>query len=198
MPTLINRVKTAAATFATQLGEPLATNLQQFAADWQNSRDAQQQQMGIVGDNRTGRTSAETDLQIALLFALHTIATMFPGDVQQCSSFFDFSLLYPQAHPHKTETLTGTVIKNTSVVALNRSFTDKSHLRLTNDSDNASLLAYLGATADAPSDGKGVEVDAGKSRNLKLSELGDDTDTFLLIKNLSDVNDSGYTLEVKN
>ena len=47
------------------------------------------------------------------------------------------------------------------------------------------------------SNGKGVEVDADKSRNLKLSELGNENDTFLLIKNLSDANDAAHVLEVK-
>ena len=197
MDVLVNRVKDAATAFATQLGETLTATLQGFETAWQNSRNTQQQQMGTVGDNRMGRTTAETNVQLALIFAVHNIAAIFPGDVAQCSSYFDFSLLFPQAHPHKATIFNGNILKNTVAVALNRSFTDTTHLKLTTVADNASLLAYLGATADAPPNGKGVTVAADHSRNLKLSELGDEANTFLLIKNMSDVNDAAYMLEVK-
>jgi hypothetical protein len=40
------------------------------------------------------------------------------------------------------------------------------------------LLAFLGASADAQPNGAGVEVKATKSRNLKLNELGNESDTF--------------------
>lgn len=198
MPTLVNRVNDAATAYSTQLGDTLTATLQGFAEAWQTSRDAQEKQMGTVSGNRTGRTQAETDLQLALSFAVHETATMFPGDVVQCSSFFDFSLLYSSGHRHKAELFNGNVAKGATAIALNRSLTETTHLKLNNLADNASLLVYLGATADAEPNGKGVEVDAGKSRNLKLSELGDENGTFLLIKNLSDVNDAGYTLEVKD
>jgi hypothetical protein len=82
--------------------------------------------------------------------------------------------------------------------ALNRSFTDTIRLKLTSVSDNASLFVFLGASADTQPNGTGIKVNATKSRNLKLSELGNEGDTFLLIKNLSDVNDAAYVLEVKN
>lgn len=197
MPVLVNRVKAAATSFATQLGEPLATSLQSFATAWENSRNEQQQQMGTVGDNRTERTTAEINVQLALVFAVHNVGAIFPGNVGQCSSYFDFSLLYPQAHPHKAVMFSGDIAANGVAVALNRSFTDSTHLKLTTVANNASLFAYLGATATAEPNGKGVTVAATQSRNLKLSELGDENDTFLLIKNRSDVNAAGYMLEVR-
>jgi len=197
MPVLVSRVKTAATAFATQLGEPLATNLKNFETAWQSSRTAQQQQMGTVGDHRMGRSTAETNVQLALIFAVHNVAAIFPGDAAQCSSYFDFSLLFPQAHPHKATIYNGSIAKNAIAVALNRSFTDATQLKFTTVVNNASLLAYLGATADAQPNVTGVKVAAAHSRNLKLSELGGETDTFLLIKNMSDVNDAGYILEVK-
>jgi hypothetical protein len=46
MPVLVNRVASAATTFAAQLGAPLTTTLQSFATDWQNTRTTQQKQMG--------------------------------------------------------------------------------------------------------------------------------------------------------
>jgi hypothetical protein len=197
MPVLVNRVASAATTFAAQLGAPLTTTLQSFATDWQNTRTTQQQQMGTVTGNRTGRTTAESDTQMALLFAVHTIANMYPADVTTCSSFFDFSLLFSQAHSHPAQIIHGSILKNEIAVALNRSFADSMELRLSDNADNASLLAYIGTDANAQPNGKGVQVNAGKSRKLKLSELGDEGGTFLLIKNLSDVNDAAYTLEVK-
>ncbi|MEP6468124.1 MAG: hypothetical protein ABJB05_17560 [Parafilimonas sp.] len=197
MPVLVSRVKTAATGFATQLGAPLTTTLQNFETAWQNSRTAQQQQMGTVGDNRMGRTTAETNVQLALIFAVHNIGAIFPGDAAQCSSYFDFSLLFPQAHPHKAVIYNGHIANNAVAVALNRSFTDAVQLKLTTVANNASLLVYLGAAADAQPNGKGVEVAATHSRNLKLSELGDEADTFLLIKNMSDVNEASYMLEVR-
>ena len=77
--------------------------------------------LGTVPDNRTGRTGVETDTQLALLFAVYTVANIFPGDVTKCSSFFDFSLLYPQAHHHPAQIIHGNILKNEVAVALNRS-----------------------------------------------------------------------------
>ena len=37
--------------------------------------------------NRTGRTQADTGVQMALIYAMHTVAAMFLADVEQCSSF---------------------------------------------------------------------------------------------------------------
>lgn len=198
MPTLTKRVKEAATDYATQLGATLTARLQAFEADWQNSRDTQQQHIGAVGDNRTERSTAELDLQTALIVVMHSIGAMFPGDVEQCGAFFDFTLLYPQGHRGKTEKLTGNVPKNETVVVLNKTITDSMSLKGTNDSDNAVLLVFLAATANGQPNGKGVTINPGKSRNLKLSELGGgEGATFLIIKNLSDVNDAAYVLEVK-
>ena len=81
------------------------------------------------------------------------------------------------------------------LTALNRSLTDSMQLKFLNRADNAVLLVFLADTADAAANGSGTQVKAGRSRNLKLSGLG--SGTFLLVKNLSDVNDAAYTLEVK-
>lgn len=67
---------------------------------------------------------------------------------------------------------------------------------ITNNSENASLFVYLAPSADAVMDGRGQEVKPGKSRNFTMESLGDLNDTFLLVHNLSSVNDAGYILEI--
>lgn len=198
MPVLVRRVSVAATKYAAQLGTELTATLQGFEQAWQITRKEQQQVKGSVDDSRTTRTDARREVETALIIAIHTVGAMFPGDTQQCSSFFDLNLLEAQTRTQKKEKFTGNITKQTTAVALNRSFSDGTRLKLTSVSDNASLLVFLGATADAQPNGSGVEIKPAKSRYLKLSELGDENDTFLIVKNLSDVNDASYLLEVKS
>src|SRR4051812_44052890 len=108
--------------YATQLGTTLAGILQGFKTSWLAVRTAQEQQKGTVGDNRTTRTNARINVELDLTKIVYFVGGLFPGDVDTCSNFFDFSLLYSQAHSHPAEKFTGNVAAGANAVALNRSF----------------------------------------------------------------------------
>ncbi len=90
---LLQRLKKAATDHAPALGIPLATELQDYEARWEIVRSGQQQKRGKVSENRTERTTARKDVEIALTRIIHNIADRYPGNVQQCMAFFDFTLL---------------------------------------------------------------------------------------------------------
>lgn len=198
LPVLISRINAAATAHVAELGAALTATLQAFETEWQLNRSQQVQQKGNVDNNRTARSQARVDLETALVTVVHTIGSMFPGDAEQCMMFFDFTLLKHTPQKTQREILTGSVTTNETVVALNCSFNTEATTRITNNSANASLFVYLAPTTDGAMDGHGQEIKAGKTRNFTIDKLGDINDTFLLVHNLSGVNDAGYIMEIKN
>lgn len=195
MPTLVSRVFDSAVKYATPLGATLTTLLKSYETSYNDARNAQQQQKGAVNDNRAERTDARIALELALTTTVHTIGAMFPGNVQQCMAFFSFNMLLPQTQ-HKHTNYTGTVKTSETVQVLNRTLKDSIKITLTNPDDNAAYIAFLAATANAQPTGQGIEVAPGASIVVKPSQLGSLNDTFLLIKNLSAVNDAAYAVEL--
>jgi hypothetical protein len=104
MPVLTARVQAAATANATALGEDIAGLLQSFATEWNDAHVQQQQIKGSVSGSRNERDAARTDAETALYIAVHTIATVFPSNVQQCLSYFDFGLLHGATHTTPTNT----------------------------------------------------------------------------------------------
>lgn len=195
MPVLTNRVNTAASNNAAALGPALTALLQTFESDWQNNRNDQQQQKGAVNENRTDRSDAREALELALLTTVHTIGAMYPGNVQQCLSFFDFNMLFAQTK-RKHTVYTGDVAPGATIQVLNRTFTDTATITLRNTDDNATFMVWLSATADAAPPGTATDVNPGDSHTLKPSQLGSLENTFLLIHNSSAVNEGAYEVEV--
>jgi len=195
MPTLTGRVRTAASAHAAQLGVPLTTLLTGYEGQWTTARDAQEQQFGKVDDNRTERTQARVALELGALTTVHTIAAKFPGDVDACDNFFAFDLLF--AHTvHRTKTFAGSLAPGEIRVILNHSLTDTNSIQAQNPDDNADYQIYIAHIGiDEPGTG-GRLVKVGRGIRPKPSDLGNLSDTFLLIKNLSDVNEGAYVVKV--
>lgn len=98
IPTIMARLKTIAATYQTQLGDPIGPKLQEFQSQWTTLRDSQLQQKSAVKTNRSDRTVARRNLETELLKTIHFIGDKFPGDVPKCKVFFDFNLLFGVHH----------------------------------------------------------------------------------------------------
>jgi len=196
MTTLTNRVNVAADNFATELGSTLSATLMAFEEDWQDSRNSQQQRIGNVDSNRSERTAARTDVELALVYCVHSIAALFPGNEEQCGSFFDFSMLLPQTRRHH-ETLNGTLAANQVTTVVNRTFMDTVNLTLRNPDDNSPIVFWLAADGeeDTPP-AEAVEVQPGHAVNTKPSILGPLENTFLQVKNLSAVNEGAYEVVI--
>ncbi|HLG33773.1 MAG TPA: hypothetical protein VI757_02750 [Bacteroidia bacterium] len=196
MPMLTSRVKTAATAHAVALGPVLTAQLSAFQQQWIDARDAQEQQFGVVDDNRTERTETRVALELGNLTVVHTIAAKFPGDVDACDNFFDFNLLFTHTM-HRIKTLAGTPAPGQIVVILNHSLTDNNTIQAQNPDENADYQLYLDHTGTGEPNGRGITLKAsGSGKRPKPSDLGDLNDTFLCIKNLSDVNEGTYIVKV--
>lgn len=191
MPTLTNRVNVAANANAAALGPALTATLTSFEEAWKESRDTQQQQKGTLGNNRVDRSDARGSAEIALLTVVHSIAAKFPGNVVQCNSFFNFNLLFTQTK-HKHQTFANILSPGNTATVLNRTFTDNTSLTIRNTDDNAPFVIWLAATdtEDAPT--TALIVQPGSTADVKPSDLGKLANTFLLVKNISDVNEGAY------
>lgn len=101
MQTLVDRLNTVTTTHAALLSPALVTTLLAFKTSWDENRNAQQQRKGNLSDSRVERNAFRNNLEIGLLQAIHAIALKFPGDVKQCTAFFNFNLLYPVSRAPK-------------------------------------------------------------------------------------------------
>lgn len=136
-------------------------------------------------------------MQTALLFAIHSVAITFIADIDKCSSFFDFSLLLLQTYPYNTETFTGNAVKIPRPLRLTAALTVNlfAPYQYHNQCGFAGLLSRH---AKCVKNGKRIEVNPGRSRNLELTELGSEDSTFLVVKRLGKLNDITHLLEIKD
>lgn len=104
LPALLFQVTKAVELYSSQIGATIAAELLAFDTQYTEARKAQQQQKGIVSDSRVERSANRTALELSLLIAIHTIASMYPGDVEKCTSFFNFNLLLPVSKAAKKVT----------------------------------------------------------------------------------------------
>lgn len=98
MPTVMERLRVAAINNQAAIGATISGELQTFQTQWTTLRESQLQQKSAVKTNRSDRTTARKDVEIALLQTIHFIANKFPGDVLKCKTFFDFNLLFGARH----------------------------------------------------------------------------------------------------
>lgn len=98
IPTVMERLKTVAVTYQTQLGATISNQLQNFETQWTTLRESQLQEKAAVKTNRVDRTVARRELEIELLKTIHFIGNKFPGDQKQSMAFFDFNLLFGARH----------------------------------------------------------------------------------------------------
>lgn len=98
IPTVMERLKTVAVSYQTQLGATISTQLQDFQTQWTVLRESQLQQKSAVKTNRSDRTIARRNVELELLKTIHFIANKFPGDEAKCNVFFDFNLLFGARH----------------------------------------------------------------------------------------------------
>jgi len=196
IPTLVNRVFVFATAHSGALGATMTGLLHSFQALWTSSRDEQVLQKGVVVANRTLRNDSDLPLEEAILTTIHTIGGLFPGDVASCIAFFGFDLLFPVPH-HLHDLHSGTAAPGLSSMVINRLLTDNVKLIIKNTSLNADMLAYLGATAtSAPLPGQGVIIKANHGKHPHPHELGDLSNPFLIIKDLSGVNPVNFIVEL--
>jgi hypothetical protein len=194
MPTLTARINTAATANSAALGTTLTPLLEGFKSAWTNSRDSQQQQMGDVKSNRSDRGAALAPAQLGMLTAVSTIAAMFPGNVPQCSSLFNFTLLFAVTH-HKHEVFTGTLEPGQTVIVFDRTLTDSTGITIRNTSTNAAIAAWLSPDGKSAMPGTTLIAQPINSIAPKPHELGNLAYTFFMLTNLSAVNSATYVVE---
>ena len=98
IPTVMTRLNVAALAHSAALGATISGELQAFQTQWIAVRESQLQQKSAVKTNRSDRTTARKEVEIAMLKTIHFVANKFPGDVLKCKTFFDFNLLFGARH----------------------------------------------------------------------------------------------------
>lgn len=91
--TLIVRMATVAAKYATQVGEEFVRVFTDFQTSYTDARSNQMNQKGAVSAIKNNAKSTRAALELQLIKNLHFIAYTFPGDENKCSSFFDQSII---------------------------------------------------------------------------------------------------------
>lgn len=109
LPTLIKRVNKVATAYKAKLSPALLATLQAFESSWEANRNTQVQQKGNLSDSRADRNDLRTNVEIALLKAVHATALEYPADLEKCTIFFKFNLLYPVSRTKK-DTITPPVV----------------------------------------------------------------------------------------
>ncbi|MGV9003742.1 hypothetical protein [Flavobacterium sp.] len=104
MPTIMERLAVAAVTHQAAIGATISGELQAYQTQWTTARNNQLQEKAAVKTNRTDRSVARKEVEIALLKTIHFIADKFPGDVARCKTFFDFNLLFGARHSSLEDT----------------------------------------------------------------------------------------------
>lgn len=96
LPALLIQVSNAADLYASQIGDEIRNELKAFNSQFHDTRNAQLLQKGTVGESRVERSTNRKVLELELLKTIHSIALMFPADVEKCTSLFNFKLLEAQ------------------------------------------------------------------------------------------------------
>ena len=79
---------------------------------------------------------------------------------------------------------------------VNRSVTDSITIIIRNTGTNADIMVWIGATATDAPNAQAIIVNAGKASTEIPSALGDLANTFLLVKNASEVNTASFQIEI--
>ncbi len=195
MPMLTARVFKAATKYATQLGTTITPKLQGFQAAYVAARGSQGSSIADLTVKRTDKSNDVLNVEVALAESVHIVGSLFPTDVIKCSSYFNFNLFHTIAH--RKHTIYNEILaKDLQIMVVNRSFTDNVTLIFRNTGTNADIIVWIGATATDVPNAQAITIKAGKASTELPSNLGDLTNTFLLVKNASDVNVANFQIEI--
>lgn len=108
LPTIMQRLTTAATNNTAALGATIVGQLQAFQTQYTTLRKTQLEGKATLKTNRQERSGTRIALELALLGSIHSIAQKFPGDVDKAMVFFNFSLLFGVKHSKGNEVGGGT------------------------------------------------------------------------------------------
>ena len=195
MLTVTDRLFKATNNHAAVLGVDLANKLKGFKSSWATAHDGQSAKKTDVSTNRTDRDDNRLELELAMTKAVHTVGLKYPGDVEKCNTFFDFNLLYSH-NQHGHDDYEGSVAAGTTALVVNVMMKKSWDIEVTNTGTNAALKIWIGATANEAAPATAIEILPGETLSLHPTELGDLAHTFLLLKNESAVNATGYEVSI--
>lgn len=196
MPMLTERVYDAAVANKPALPDPLYSALIVYKQGWIDARTAQELKKGAVADDRDERDSNRIAFEYALLQAVHFVAGYYPGNIDKCSQYFNFSILY-SAPKHAHEILSGKLAVGETKTVVNRRLSPKTTLIFRNQDANAPYAVWSGSSATTPMPDKPLVINENESKELKPAEIGNDAiNTFILIKNLHPTNAGKYEVEI--
>ena len=192
---LVNRIYKATDKYSKLLPNDVVTELQAFKTSWKDAFSAQGTAKAELSINISAKYSSRTTLELGLMKAIYAVGLQYTGEEEFCSSFFDFSLLYHVAH-HKHDLHEGILAVKEIKTIINRYLSDTPKIRAKNTGTNANIIIWKGETDTEPAPAKPITIKPGKSKLLVPSKIGDPKKTFLLIQNISEVNEAKYEVEV--
>ena len=195
MDAFTSRITVATNKHHVALGAELTAILLALKPDYTASRGAQTETIADVATNKADVTANQLTLANGLNKSFHEIAAKHTDNIAPCICLFNFNLLYSVAH-HIHTVYIGDVLVTKEVTVLNRSLDDNMQIVAKNTNDNSDFWIWNGAIPFDPEHVKAVLVKAGKSVNLKASDIGDVNNPFLTIKNASTVNSVSYEVTI--
>ncbi len=193
MPILTKRVYKLANKYKDKLEADLVEQLTAFDGEYSKQYSTQQVQINTVKTDRDGRASAFVQTQIELTTCVHAVAMAYPCNVEKCSTFFPFTMLYPQGK--KTiSTLEGVLEKNEVLNLANVTIKKSVTIALRNTGTNAAYAFWVtdDPTKPMPEDATVIEV-GSPAVTMRGSQLGDlQKNTFFMVKNISGQNTCSY------
>jgi hypothetical protein len=95
------------------------------------------------------------------------------------------------------QTFTGTLTPGQVVTVIDKTFTDTTTLTIRNPDDNAVIAVWLAADGEESTPpAEALEVQPGHAAIVKPSDLEPLANTFLQVKNLSEVNEGAYEVVI--
>ncbi len=174
-------------------------DVETFCNDLEGIRDVQQQKEGKV-------TEASKDLEVAraavanIIFAnLGLLINKYRGNLSKVEEYFDLSLLRSangngNGNPQPPEPLTGKVAAGATATVLAGGFDSNSYFSIVN-TGGTSLKFYSAMLPDDPVPGSSVELLPGEEADAYASELGADSNLFIMVNNPDKVNAGEYSFE---
>lgn len=126
---------------------------------------------------------------------MHSVATINNRKPEESAKLFPFEMLYPH-NGQRPKYLRGALAAGEAKELLNYMLKADVKMGIKNTSVNANIMVWLAATPEAPAPETGVVIEANKKVTVTADKLGDLNNTFLMVKNMSDINKASYIIGV--
>lgn len=169
---LINRMVTASNNHAPILGVPFVAIWTNIQTNYITARSLQLNKKGEVGVAREAVDTNRLPLELQWCRNLHFVGFTYPGNVEQCATFFNQSLL--KNKKVNTNPATGTLLPNTQKVVFKGAILKPgSTFEAKTESLIGGFWLFSATTTDETHSGNGIYIsNAAEITNITWAQLG--------------------------